>query len=433
MAQLKFKRVIIKISGEALACENGAGIDHNKLAKVSEQIVEVKNMGAQVGVVIGGGNFWRGRQADEEMNRSTADHMGMLATIINALALQDCIERKGAEVRVQTALTITKVAEPYILRKALRHLEKGRIVIFACGTGNPYFSTDTGAALRAAEIGADALLLAKNVDGVYDSDPKLNPDAVKFDSLTYMQVISKGLKAMDTTAITMCMDNKMTFERTFEVRSFIFRLALCARIWYNHKKSVRRHFMAYGIDSVDLIFEEMKEKFTKTVHNFSTEMKSMRAGRANPHILDKVMVDYYGTPTPINNMANITVPEARLLVISVWDKSALKNVEKAILAANIGITPNNDGNVIRLIFPELTEERRKALVKELKTNAENTKVVLRNARRDAIDALKKLEKDSEITEDDLKDFTADVDKALSSEIEDVDKLTKDKEQEILAV
>ncbi len=207
MAGLKFKRVIIKISGEALACENGAGIDHAKLAKVSEQIVEVKNMGAQVGVVIGGGNFWRGRQADEEMNRSTADHMGMLATIINALALQDCIERKGAEVRVQTALTVTKVAEPYILRKALRHLEKGRIVIFACGTGNPYFSTDTGAALRAAEIGADALLLAKNVDGVYDDDPKLNPAAVKFNTLTYMQVISKGLKAMDTTAITMCMDN----------------------------------------------------------------------------------------------------------------------------------------------------------------------------------------------------------------------------------
>ena len=207
MAGLKFKRVIIKISGEALACENGAGIDHAKLAKVSEQIVEVKNMGAQVGVVIGGGNFWRGRQADEEMNRSTADHMGMLATIINALALQDCIERKGAEVRVQTALTVTKVAEPYILRKALRHLEKGRIVIFACGTGNPYFSTDTGAALRSAEIGADALLLAKNVDGVYDDDPKLNPAAVKFDTLTYMQVISKGLKAMDTTAITMCMDN----------------------------------------------------------------------------------------------------------------------------------------------------------------------------------------------------------------------------------
>lgn len=191
--------------------------------------------------------------------------------------------------------------------------------------------------------------------------------------------------------------------------------------------------MSYGIDEVDLIFEEMNEKYAKTLHNFSSELKSIRAGRANPHILDKITVDYYGTPTPINNMANITVPEARLLVISVWDKSALKNVEKAILAANIGITPNNDGNVIRLIFPELTEERRKALVKDLKNNAENTKIVLRNARRDAIEQLKKLQKDSSITEDDLKDFTADVDKALAKQIEDVDKLTKDKEQEILSV
>lgn len=191
--------------------------------------------------------------------------------------------------------------------------------------------------------------------------------------------------------------------------------------------------MSYGIDEVDLIFEEMNEKYAKTLHNFSNELQSIRAGRANPHILDKILVDYYGTPTPINNMANLTVPEARLLVISVWDKSALKNVEKAILAANIGITPNNDGNVIRLVFPELTEERRKTLVKDLKNNAESTKVVLRNARRDAIEQLKKLEKDSTITEDDLKDFTSDVDKALSKQIEDVDKLTKDKEQEILSV
>ncbi len=191
--------------------------------------------------------------------------------------------------------------------------------------------------------------------------------------------------------------------------------------------------MSYGIDEVDLIFEEMNEKYAKTLHNFSNELQSIRAGRANPHILDKILVDYYGTPTPINNMANLTVPEARLLVISVWDKSALKNVEKAILAANIGITPNNDGNVIRLVFPELTEERRKTLVKDLKNNAESTKVVLRNARRDAIEQLKKLEKDSTITEDDLKDFTSDVDKALAKQIEDVDKLTKDKEQEILSV
>lgn len=204
---IKYKRFIIKLSGEALATENGMGIDMNKLSDVCKQIADVKNMGVEVGIVIGGGNFWRGRQADSEMNRSTADHMGMLATVINALAIQDKLERNGLPVRVQTALTITKVAEPYILRKALRHFEKGRIVIFACGTGNPYFSTDTGASLRAAEIDADVLLLAKNVDGVYDCDPKKNPDAKKYDRLTYMQVISLGLKAMDTTAITMCMDN----------------------------------------------------------------------------------------------------------------------------------------------------------------------------------------------------------------------------------
>lgn len=211
MAQenLKYKRVIIKLSGEALAGENGTGIDAEKLTYVCKEIAAVKALGVDVGIVIGGGNFWRGRQADDKMNRSTADHMGMLATVMNALAIQDKLEQLGVPVRVQTALTITKVAEPYILRKAIRHFEKGRIVIFACGTGNPYFSTDTGAALRACEIGADALLLAKNVDGVYDSDPKLNPQAKKFSEISYMDVIQKGLKAMDTTAITMCMDNNI--------------------------------------------------------------------------------------------------------------------------------------------------------------------------------------------------------------------------------
>lgn len=207
---VKYKRVIIKLSGEALAGDDtGMGIDMRKLDYVCDQIADIRKLGVEIGIVIGGGNFWRGRQADEKMNRSTADHMGMLATVMNALAIQDRLEQHGIPVRVQTALTITKVAEPYILRKAVRHFEKGRIVIFACGTGNPYFSTDTGAALRSCEIGAEALLLAKNVDGVYDSDPKINMDAKKFDKLSYMQVISLGLKAMDTTAITMCMDNNV--------------------------------------------------------------------------------------------------------------------------------------------------------------------------------------------------------------------------------
>lgn len=191
--------------------------------------------------------------------------------------------------------------------------------------------------------------------------------------------------------------------------------------------------MSYNIDEVDLIFDEFDERVAKVLNNFKNEMRSIRAGRANPHILDKITVDYYGTPTPINNMANISVPEARLLVIAPWDKSQLKAIEKAILAGNIGINPNNDGQVIRLVFPELTEERRRSTVKEAKTLVEESKVVMRNARRDAIDELKKMQKASIITEDDLKNLTADIDKKLSAHTDDVDKLFKDKEQEILSI
>lgn len=206
--ELKYKRLIIKLSGEALSGDNGFGIDENTIEYVVRQIRTVVEMGIEVGTIIGGGNFWRGRQAGS-MDRTTADHMGMLATVINSLAMQDALERNGVPTRVQSAITITRMAEPYILRRALRHFEKGRVVIFACGTGNPYFSTDTGAALRAAEIGADAMLLAKNVDGIYDSDPKINKNAVKFDEISYIDVIQKGLNAMDTTAISLCMENKI--------------------------------------------------------------------------------------------------------------------------------------------------------------------------------------------------------------------------------
>lgn len=191
--------------------------------------------------------------------------------------------------------------------------------------------------------------------------------------------------------------------------------------------------MSYNIDEVDLIFDEFDERVTKVINNFKGEMRSIRAGRANPHILDKITVDYYGTPTPINNMANISVPEARLLVIAPWDKSQLKAIEKAILAGNVGINPNNDGQVIRLVFPELTEERRRSTVKEAKSLVEESKVVMRNARRDAIDELKKLQKSSAITEDDLKNFTADIDKKLASNTDEVDKIFKEKEQEILSI
>ncbi|MBP3400808.1 MAG: UMP kinase [Selenomonadales bacterium] len=210
-AQSKYKRVVLKLSGEALAGDKGFGIDPHVVDALAAQIQKVTESGLEVAIVNGGGNIWRGLSGSSKgMDRATADYMGMLATVINSLALQDALENRGVATRVQTAIEMRQVAEPYIRRKAIRHMEKERVVIFAAGTGNPYFSTDTTAALRAAEIEADAILMAKKgVDGVYDSDPRTNPDAKKFDRLNYLDVIQKKLAVMDSTAISLCMDNNI--------------------------------------------------------------------------------------------------------------------------------------------------------------------------------------------------------------------------------
>ncbi len=203
---IKYKRVILKISGEALAGENGFGLNFPTIDSICEQVKKCVELGAEVAIVVGGGNFWRGRSG-EGMDRTRADHMGMLATVINSLALADSLESKDVPTRVQTAIEMRQIAEPYIRGKAVRHLEKGRVVIFACGSGNPFFSTDTAAALRAAEIDADVILLAKKVDAVYDSDPNVNPNAVKYDELEFMRVLNERLGVMDSTAASLCMDN----------------------------------------------------------------------------------------------------------------------------------------------------------------------------------------------------------------------------------
>jgi uridylate kinase len=208
MGPVKYKRIMLKLSGEALAGENGFGIDFTVAQRIAEEIKELVDMGIEIGAVVGGGNIWRGRSG-KGMDRTTADYMGMLATCINALALQDSLEGLGVNTRVQTAIEMREIAEPFIRRRAMRHLEKGRVVIFAAGTGNPYFSTDTTAALRAAEIEADAILLAKKVDGVYDKDPNKYSDAKKYDNLTYIQVLEQGLQVMDSTATSLCMDNNI--------------------------------------------------------------------------------------------------------------------------------------------------------------------------------------------------------------------------------
>lgn len=208
MEEPKYKRVLLKISGEALAGDKHFGLDFEVIGKVCDVIKEAVAMGVQVGVVVGGGNFWRGvKDGGGRMERTRADHMGMMATVMNSLALADVLEQKDVPVRVQTAVEMRAMAEPYIRSRAIRHLEKGRVVIFGCGTGNPFFSTDTAAVLRAAEIDADVILLAKNVDGVYSADPNKDPDAVKYDSITYDDVLAKHLAVMDSTATSLSMDN----------------------------------------------------------------------------------------------------------------------------------------------------------------------------------------------------------------------------------
>ncbi|MBR2705274.1 MAG: UMP kinase [Clostridia bacterium] len=208
MSEIKYKRVLLKLSGEALAGEEKRGISADVVEDITRQIKEMVDLGVEVAVVVGGGNFWRGKYG-YNMEKTTSDHMGMLATTINALALQDALEAKGVHTRVQTAIEMREIAEPYILRKATKHLGKGRVVIFACGTGNTHFTTDTGAALRAAEVNAEVILVAKTIDGVYSADPKVDPTAVKYDKISYMDVLNKDLKVMDATAISLCRENNI--------------------------------------------------------------------------------------------------------------------------------------------------------------------------------------------------------------------------------
>jgi uridylate kinase len=210
MADLKFKRILLKLSGESLAGPNGFGIDPEQAEAIAERVKAVRKMDVEVAIVIGAGNLWRGKQGlDRGMDRATADYMGMLATVMNAMALMDALERTGVYTRVQSAIEMRAVAEPYIRRRAIRHLEKGRVVIFGAGTGNPFFSTDTAAALRAVEIDAGVLIKATKVDGVYDSDPHKNPGAKKFDTLSYIDVLNLRLEVMDSTAVSLCMDNNL--------------------------------------------------------------------------------------------------------------------------------------------------------------------------------------------------------------------------------
>ena len=364
---MNYKRVLLKISGEALAGDQGFGINPIVVKDIAEQIKDAKDLGVEIAIVCGGGNIWRGKTgADMGMERASADYMGMLATVMNGLALQNALESIGLETRVMTAIDMKEVAEPYIRRRAVRHLEKGRIVIFSAGTGSPYFTTDTTAALRAAEIHADVILMAKNgVDGVYSADPKLDPNAVKFDRIIM----------------------------------------------------------------VELVLEEAKEKMEKSVEAFSNELVNIRTGRANPSMLDRVMVEYYGSPTPLNQVAGISVVEGRQLVIKPYDKNSMKDIEHGIYQADLGLTPQNDGTVIRIVIPPLTEERRKEMVKQVNKLAEEAKVALRNIRRNANTDVEKTGE----TEDEVKAGKEDVQDLTNEFVKKIDQIAKEKEKDLMTV
>ena len=394
------KRVILKLSGEALAKKEG-GYNDELIENIANQVKTIVNKGTDVGVVIGGGNYWRGRSNDN-IDRTKADQIGMLATIMNCIYVSEIFRSQGLKTNILTPFECGSMTKLFSKDRANKYFEKGMVVFFAGGTGHPYFSTDTGIVLRAIELDADAILLAKAIDGIYDSDPKLNPEAKKYDTISINEVVEKKLGVIDMTASVMCMENKMPL-------------------------------MVFGLEEENSIVNALSGKFNGSVDNLKEKYVTIRAGRANPHILDRLRVDYYGTPTPIQQVANVSVPEARMIQIQPWEASLIKDIEKAILVSDLGLTPNNDGKTIRLVFPELTEDRRKELAKDIKKKGDNAKVAIRNIRRDANDAIKKENKAGDISDDEAKNSEDEIQKITDKYIAMIDSAIDDKTKEILTV
>ena len=359
------------------------------------------------------------------MDRATADYMGMLATVLNALTLQDALEKEGVHTRVQSAITISEVAEPYIRRRAMRHLEKGRVVIFAAGTGNPFFTTDTAAALRALEMHAEAILMAKNgVEGVYTADPKQGSERrVHPRDHRTRGARSAACKVMDSTALVAvhgqrAADLRLQHERRGEHRP----------------DSLRRTGGDPGDDGmIDDLLQDAREHMESPWTRPGTKFGSVRTGRATPALLDRINVDYYGAQTPLKQLATVGAPEARLLTVQPYDKSSIKGIERAILESDVGLTPNNDGTIIRLQIPELTEERRKELVKVVRNIAEEGRVAIRNIRRDVMHDLRELRDAGEAGSDDEHRAEDALQKLTDEKITELDAVLKAKEEEILEV
>ena len=434
-----YRRVVLKLSGASLLGRQGYGIDTEAVRYLAGEVKEAVATGVELAVVVGGGNIWRGAEAAERgMERAAADYAGMLATLINSLAFQDALEQIGVDTRTQSALSVQAVAEPFIRRRAIRHLEKGRVVIFAAGTGNPFMSTDTAAALRAVEIGANAIFMAKNqVDGVYDADPRIHPDAKRFDYLEYMDVLNKGLEVMDNTAVSLCMDNHLPIV-VFDVfkAGSLMRLLNAERLGTlvaDVPESLLGRESEDVMVTADEQLQDAEHRMAGANQALQRELDSVRTGRARTGLVEHIVVEYYGTDTPLNQLANVSVPEARVLAIQPWDKSSISAVERALQKSNIGITPNNDGTIIRLTMPLLTEDRRRDLVRSVRKRVEDARVAVRNVRRDVQDKIRAREKNKEMSQDDSHRLQDQLQKVTDSHIAVIDKTGEAKEAELMEV
>ena len=395
-------------------------------------MAEVHGLGVQVGIVVGGGNIFRGLAAAASgMDRATGDYIGMLATVMNGLALQDALERAGVPTRVMSAIAMNEVAEPYIRRRAVRHLEKGRVALFVAGTGNPYFTTDTAAALRAVEIGAEVLLKATKVDGVYDADPATHPDARRYAELEYADLLRDQLKVLDAAAVSLCMENDLPIV-VFDLNQpdNITRVAAGEA---GRDPDLRRRGRPRRSPMSSETISSADHKMSRAVEAMERDFQAFRTGRASTSLVERLMIDYYGTQTPLNQLAGISVPEAHQIVIQPWDRGVLGAIEKAIQKSDIGLMPNVDGTVVRLNIPPLTEDRRKDLVKSVHRRMEEAKVEIRNLRRDAADDLKKEERDGTVGTDESHRLLEQLQKTTDRWIGEVDRVGSAKEQEVMEV
>ena len=438
------KRILLKLSGEALAGEKKTGFDEETVRKVALQVKELVDDGIQVGIVIGGGNFWRGRSS-ENIDRTKADQIGMLATIMNCIYVSEIFRSVGMMTNILTPFECGSFTKLFSKDRANKYFAKGMVVFFAGGTGHPYFSTDTGVVLRAIEVEAEVILLAKAIDGVYNADPAKDPTAKKYDEVSIDEVIAKNLQVVDMTASILARDNKMpmwvfglneenSIVNTLKGKFNGTKVTVYQKSFAGVLEKLAQQYDYTG--AISVLKNNWKfatsDKMQKAFEFLEADFAAIRAGRANPHVLDKLRVDYYGTPTPIQQVGNVTVPEARIIQIAPWEKSLIKEIEKAIMTSDIGINPSNDGSVIRLVFPELTEERRKDLVKEVKKKGEEGKVAIRNIRRDGNDAFKKLAK-TEVSEDEIKGLEDDLQKLTDKYVKDIDALIDSKSKEIMTV